>query len=331
MDMAEDYYKTLGVRRGASQAEIQRAYRELARKYHPDMNPDDKTAKQKFQEIQKAFDVLNDPEKRELYDRYGSSFETAGAGGPQQGPFWRTGPGGGVETGPAGFGFEDIDFTQFFGERFREQPSGGFGDIFRHFRRSSGAGAAAGRSSARRRGADITHDVQIPFNVSITGGEVQITVGRQTGKTETISVKIPPGVEDGKKIRVRGQGGPGARGGQPGDILITVRVAPHPYFQRRGNHLHVKVPVTLAEAALGASVDVPTPSGTVSLKVPPGTSGGTKLRVKGHGVTPRGGPPGDLFAEIQIVLPKDLGETDRQAIREFDRRHPQNPRTQLRW
>jgi len=159
----------------------------------------------------------------------------------------------------------------------------------------------------------------------------QIAVQRASGKVDTIQVKIPAGIEDGKKIRVRGQGEPGLRGGPSGDILITVRVAAHPCFQRRGNHLHVKVPVTLAEAALGAKVDVPTPRGTVSLSIPAGSSSGTKLRLKGHGAAPENGPSGDLLAEIQIVLPEGIGAADRQMIEEFGRRHPQDPRANLRW
>ncbi len=325
--MAEDYYKILGIRRDASQAEIQKAYRELARKHHPDMNPDDKAAKSKFQQIQKAFDVLSDPEKREMYDRYGSSFETYGTGGPRAGPTW----GAGFAGGPGGFHAEDIDFSQFFGERFGEEPAGGFGDIFSHFRRTAGQGGRKTAAGTPRRGKDILHEVQIPLTTSINGGEVQIAIRRQSGKTETIAVKIPAGIEDGKKIRIRGQGEPGPRRGMPGDILITIHVAPHPCFRRQGNHLHVKVPVTLAEAALGAKVDVPTPSGTVSLSIPAGTSSGTRLRVKGHGVAPKGSPAGDLLAEIQIVLPKQLSDAERQMIREFGQRHPQDPRANLRW
>jgi len=317
--MSEDYYKTLGVRRDASKAEIQKAYRELARKYHPDVNPDDKTAKEKFQQVQKAFDVLNDAEKREMYDRYGSSFETRGASGPGGGAAWSAGPGG-------GFTFEDIDFSQFFGDRFGEQPTGGFGDFF-----GGGRARRAQASAKPRRGQDIRHEVQIPFATAVKGGEVQITLRRQSGKTETITVKIPAGIEDGKKIRVRGQGEPGPRGGKPGDILITVRVAPHPYFTRRGNNLHVKVPVSLAEAAGGGTIDLPTPHGMVALKIPPGSSSGTKLRAKGQGVAPLQGTPGDLFAELQIVLPKEIGDADRQWLTEFGRRNPQSLREDLKW
>lgn len=324
--MAEDYYTTLGIPRTASQADIQKAYRDLARKYHPDMNPDDKSATKRFQEIQAAFDVLNNPEKREMYDRYGSSFETAGSGGPRGGGAWGPGPGGGFP--PGGYSAEDVDFRQFFGDRFGEEGPGGLGDIFAQFRK--GGGAQRG-SRSRRRGADMAHEIHIPFTTSITGGEIQIGVQRPSGKTETLMVKVPPGIEDGKKIRIRGQGEPAQGRGAPGDILLTVRVEPHPFFQRRGNHLHVKLPITLGEAAAGAKVDVPTPSGTVAVSIPPGTSSGQKLRVKGHGVAPKVGTPGDLYAEVQIVLPKRLSDADRELLREIDLRHPLHPRENLRW
>jgi DnaJ-class molecular chaperone len=322
--MAEDYYKILGVKREASQAEIQKAYYDLAKKYHPDKNPDDKTAKKKFQQIQAAFDILGNQEKREMYDRYGSSFETQGAGGPQYTYNW--GPGG---QGGAGVNPEEVDFSQFFGERFGGESPGGFADLFSQFRRPSGAKSA--KASASRRGTDIASEVQVPFATAISGGEVQLSVQRQSGKIDTISVKIPSGIEDGKKIRIRGQGEAASRGGAAGDILITVRVTPHPFFQRRGNHLIVKVPVTLAEAAAGAKIDVPTPRGTVNVHVPPGTSSGSKLRVKGYGVTPKNGTPGDLLAELQIVLPKKLTTADRDELEEIDKHYTQEPRKDLHW
>jgi DnaJ-class molecular chaperone len=324
--MADDYYKTLGVPRNASQAEIQKAYRELARKYHPDMNPNDKTAKKKFQQVQAAFDVLNNPEKREMYDRYGSSFETY-AGGPQQPGGWGPGGPGGPGGGPGGARFEDVDLSQFLGERFGQEMPGGLGDIFGQFRRAAGRQ----RKPAARQGVDLQQEMQIPFNTAISGGEVQIAVQRPTGRTETIAVRIPAGIEEGKKIRIRGQGDPGPTGGKPGDILLTIRVAPHPCFQRQGNHLRVRVPVTLGEAAMGAKIDIPSPRGTVALNVPPGTSSGTKLRVKGLGVTPKTGAAGDLLAEIQIVLPKNLTPTDREAIQQVDQHYTQTPRKDLRW
>lgn len=324
--MAEDYYKTLGVPRNASQAEIQKAYRELARKYHPDLHPDDKDAKRKFQQVQAAFDVLNDPEKREMYDRYGSSFQTFGRSGPGAGASWGGGPFG-SSSGP--FTAEDI-FAQFFGERFGQQGPEDLGDILRQFTAASSTRTRRRRPAAGR-GPDLRTEMQIPFQVAISGGEVQLTVARPSGRQEAIAVKIPAGIEDGRKMRLRGQGEPDPGGGPPGDLLLTVRVAAHPYFERRGRNLHLKLPVTMAEAALGAKVDVPTPKGTVALRIPPGTSSGTKLRIKGHGVQAADGAPGDLLAEVQIVLPPSLCEEDRAAIRQIERRNPQNPRAQLRW
>jgi DnaJ-class molecular chaperone len=331
--MAEDYYKTLGVSPSASQAEIQKAYRDLAKKYHPDMNPDDPSATKKFQEIQAAFDVLSNLEKRDMYDRYGSSFETAGGRGPRPRPGgdqwqWRAGPGGGGGEGE--FSAEDI-LRQFMGDRFGEgAPEGGFGDILSRFSRGRGTRTRPGRGA--KRGADVVSELTIPFTTAIAGGEVQFTIQRAQDRTETITVKVPPGIEDGKKIRLRGQGEPGTgKNSTPGDLLLTVRVAPHPYFSRRGNNLHVRLPVTLAEAVLGAKVDVPTPNGTVSLSVPSGSSSGTKLRVKNHGVAPKNASPGDLFAEVQIVLPKGTSDADRELIRQIGQRYPLDPRRDLRW
>ena len=327
--MSEDYYKILGVPRNASQAEIQKAYRELARKYHPDLHPEDKDAKKKFQRLQEAFDVLNDPEKREMYDRYGSSFQTYGPGASHGTHTWRAWTSGDDSQSAGGFRVEDIDFSQFFGDRFGEEPLGGFGDIFTQFARA--AQKARKQPAGGRRGADIESVIEIPFTTAINGGSVQFSVLRQSGKSETIEVKIPPGIEDGKKIRLRGQGEPGPRGGTPGDILLTVRVAPHPFFQRVGNNLIVKVPVTLGEAVAGAKVDIPTPRGTVSLRIPPGTSGGKRLRIKGFGVKAKDGPAGDLLAEVQIILPEGLSEADREALRQIDQRYRSNPRAELRW
>jgi DnaJ-class molecular chaperone len=171
----------------------------------------------------------------------------------------------------------------------------------------------------------------VPFATAVLGGEAALSVQRGNGNVETIRVKIPAGIDDGKRIRLRGQGEQGDGSGPAGDILLTIHVSPHPHFRRTGTRLDVRVPVTLAEAALGAKVDVPTPQGTIALTVPPNTSSGKRLRIKGHGVRPAGQSPGDLFAEIQIVLPDNLSEDDRQRLAEISNRYPQNPRADLRW
>lgn len=312
--MSEDYYRILGIERTASEAEIQTAFRDRARKYHPDLNPDDASAKEKFQQVQRAYEVLNDPEKRAKYDKFGSNFDAAdGAGGP--GHAWRQAPGG--------FSPEDIDLSEILGGQ------GGFGDIFRQF---TGSRARGGRQQNRRakRGRDLRHELTVPLQTVVQGGEVQVALRRADGRTETITVRVPQGIEDGKKIRLRGQGEPGPSGSKPGDILITVRVAQHPMFRRRGNNLEIDLPVTLDEAIAGAKVDVPTPNGTITLTIPPGTSSGKKLRAKGQGVPGKNGAAGDLFAIIQIVLPSDLSSVAAEQIRSL-KLGPNNPRSDLKW
>jgi DnaJ-class molecular chaperone len=314
--MAEDHYQTLGVPRTASAEDIRKAYRELARKYHPDLHPDDEAAQEKFKQVQTAFDVLNDQSKREMYDRYGSSFEGVGAGGPGggRGPF----PGGGFPGGG------EIDLESLFG------GAGGFGDIFGR----GGTKARGRRRPAQAPGADVTARIDIPFKQAIDGGKTDVRIDRD-GKTETISVTIPQGLPDGARMRLRGQGLPGTGGGPAGDLLLEVKVDSHPVFRRDGDTLELTLPVSVAEAILGAKVDVPTPWGTISLKVPPKTSGGRKLRAAGMGVRHANGAKGDLIAEVQIVLPDqaDAAALDRllEAAKAAEAAGGPGPRGQLRW
>lgn len=316
--MAEDYYATLGIGNSASEDDIRKAYRELARKYHPDLNPDDARAKEKFQQVQSAFDVLSDTKKREMYDRYGSAYESMGAGGAGPQP-WANAGGGGPNV--------DINLEDLFGGG--GGGGGGFADLFKQF------GQRGRRQQTRRqapsRGANIEHELTVPFTSAVLGGEAQIAVRRGNGQMETLQVKIPAGIEDGKKIRLRGQGEASVDGGPTGDILIKVRTAPHPHFRRQGKRLDLRVPITLNEALGGAKVDVPTPHGTITLTVPPGTSSGKKLRLKGQGVQPAKGSPGDLLAEIQIVLPPDLTTADREQVESILSKYSDNPRADLLW
>lgn len=323
--MAEDYYETLGVPRTASAEDIRKAYRELARKYHPDLHPDDDSAKEKFKKVQTAFDVLNDQSKREMYDRYGSAFEGVGAGGPGgagggwggRGPY----PGGGF---PGGGGGAEIDLESLFG-------GGGFGDLFG----GGGATRARGRRKpARAAGDDVTARIDVPFKLAIDGGKTDVRIDRG-GKAETISVTIPQGLPDGARMRLRGQGLPGTGGGPAGDLLLDVRVEPHPLFRRTGDTLEVTLPVSITEAIEGAKVDLPTPWGTIALKVPPGTSGGRKLRAAGMGVRHANGAKGDLIAEVQIVLPAAAEAAAREALlaaaRAAEGADPAGPRAAIRW
>jgi DnaJ-class molecular chaperone len=329
--MSDDYYATLGISRGASQEEIQKAYRKLARKYHPDMNPDDKAAQKKFKEVQQAYDVLSDEKKRKMYDQFGPGFEQLGQGG---GPQWSS-------QVPPGFGGFD------FGGGFRGGGGGGteadlppdLQDLLKQFTGGGGFQFGAGPMPRRRSrrapgqpGADIHHDVEVPFRTSVMGGEVNLRLVRPGQKNETIAVKIPAGIEDGKTIRLRGQGEASTTGGPAGDLLITVRVASDSHFRRDGLDLIARVPVTLTEAALGAKVDVPTPHGTIALKVPPGTSSGTRLRAKGQGIKASDGRTGDLYAEILIAIPKQLDDEAAELVRKLDARLKQpNPRADLQW
>ncbi len=319
--MAEDYYKVLGVSRDASAADIQKAYRDLARKYHPDLHPDDKDAKKKFQEVQGAFDVLNDQSKREQYDRYGSSFESAGAGGPRA-TWWR-----GVEI-PAELELQrqradpmKSTSARFLASGWKAAASVGCGDIFGQFRQP-GQCAQRCRRGPKRAEPTWPPKSRSPSSRPSPAARAQLSIQRGDGETETIVVKIPAGIEDGKEDSPprcqRRAARRDAGGTAVGDILITIHVGAHPSFSRHGNHLDVKVPVTLAEAALGAKIEVPTPQGTIVLRVLPDTSSGRKLRVKGRGVVLAGVDPGDLFAEILIVLPRAIDDASKELIRQFD-------------
>ena len=315
--MADDHYQVLGVSKTATAEDIRKAYREMARKYHPDLHPDDARAKEQFKKVQTAFDVLNDPSKREMYDRYGSSFEGVGGGGGggwspqgQAGPF----PGGPQAGG-------EIDLESLFG--------GGFADLF-----GGGGGGGRGRRSAALPGDDLSATISVPFKLAIDGGKTDVRIERD-GRGETISVTIPQGLPDGARMRLRGQGRPGSGGGPAGDLLLQVRVEPHPVFRREGDTMLVNLPVTLSEAIAGAKVDLPTPWGTISLRIPPGTSSGKKLRAAGMGVRHANGAKGDLIADVQIALPvgseAEVTEALLKAAKQAEAAAVEPPRAGLVW
>ena len=320
--MATDYYEVLGVSRSANSDEIQKAYRKLARKYHPDLHEDKELAKEKFQQIQHAYDVLSDEEKRRMYDQLGPDFEQMGGG---KSPF-----GGGNPFGNGGGG-PQIDISQLFGGG---GGGAGFEQIFKQFGGGGGPmGGGAPRSQATppKANLDIDQSITIPFATAVLGGQHQVSFQRSTGKVETINVKIPVGIQDGKKIRLRGQGRSGPRG-EKGDLLIKVNVASHPSFRRKDNNLLLQIPITLSEAILGAKIDVPTPHGTITITVPPGSTSGKPLRLKGMGVKPAGKTPGDLMVELEVAMPSDLNDEQQQALEEFVSQVDQpNPRSKVTW
>jgi DnaJ-class molecular chaperone len=311
--MPRDYYETLGVKRDATEEEIKKAYRKLARQYHPDRNPGDKQAETRFKEIQDAYDILSDKTKRAQYDQFGFAGPGAGfagAGGPGGGTFHFGG-------GPGGFSTEGMDpeqaaelFSQLFGGR--GGGAGGFdmGDLFG--RRGRGGTRTRRQAPAQ----DVEAEVTIPFLVAAEGGSVDLSVGGHT-----LGVKIPAGVESGQTLRLAGQ----APGG--GNLLLKLRVEDHPYFRREGKDIILEVPLALSEAVLGARVEVPTLDGTrLTVKVPPGTSSGSRLRLRGKGIK-----GGDQYIEIKILVPPPKDERSRELIEEFGRLHPQNPRADLPW
>ena len=287
-----DYYETLGVDRGASEEDIRRAYRKLARQYHPDVNKE-AGAEDRFKEISEAYEVLRDPEKRERYDRLGANWkagqDVSGAGGFE---------------GFEGFGGDGVRFE------FSEGDFGDFSDFFggmfesRGARRASGGFGAGGFS---RRGRDHEAVLEISLEEAARGGRRRVSIdGRD------VEVTIPAGVRDGQRLRLAGEGGGGTGGGPPGDLLLRVRIRRHPRFRVQGSDLHTDLPVTPWEAALGADVSVPTLDGSARVKVPAGSSCGRKLRLRGEGL---GG--GDLYAHVKIEVPKKLTKDERRLFEEL--------------
>ncbi|GAA4678740.1 DnaJ C-terminal domain-containing protein [Frondihabitans cladoniiphilus] len=316
----KDFYAVLGVSKDVTPAELKKVYRKLARKYHPDSNPGDAASEAKFKEISEANSVLSDPAQRKEYDQVramgnGARF-TAGAGGQGGGGFedvfggmFNQGGGGRRTTGfQSGGGFEDI-FGGMFG-------GGGFGQTNGGFRGNGGP----------TKGRDIVASTTLDFQTAVVGDTITLT--QSEGKP--IKVRIPAGVHDGQKIRLRGRGEQSMDGGESGDIVLTIAVRPHPVFERDGLNLRLDVPVTFAEAALGATIEVPTLGGEpVRLRVAPGTPSGRVLRVKGRGVATKEGT-GDLLASVQIAVPSHLSDKAREAVEALAAALPaENPRADL--
>ncbi|MGA2435088.1 MAG: J domain-containing protein [Bryobacteraceae bacterium] len=383
----QDYYGTLGVSRGASQDEIRKSYRRLARKHHPDLNPGDKAAEERFKKVQEAYDVLSDPKKRQMYDQYGFYSEHGPPPGPETGP----------QQGP-GMDFGGFDFSDAFSqaghpgqERYNSgggAPGSGFRDLFSQF---FGKGAQR-EEHAPEKGSDLEYGLNVDFWQAIRGTQVALNVTRQdvcpicggsgtssgskaacpqcngTGsvtqmagamkfnltcprcggsaklrdacprchgdglvpRAENIDVRIPSGVQNGTRLRVAGKGNSGNVGAPAGDLYITVRVEPHPFFHREGDAIEIRVPVTVAEAGLGAKIEVPTIDGRALLKVPPGTQSGQKFRMREKGVfNSRKNARGDQIVEVVVQPPKVRDERTKEILRELARLNPEDPRAEI--
>jgi molecular chaperone DnaJ len=389
----KDYYATLGVSRTAKPEEIRKAYRHLARKHHPDVNPGNKAAEEKFKQISEAYEVLGDEKKRKIYDQYGFYSDNLPPGG--YGP----GPSGPTTSYAPGVDFSGFDFSGVddFGPEPDRHTGGGFGAGFRDiFSQIFSRGEREAASEAPEKGSDIEYRMHLGFWDAIRGTQVRITVAREeacsnchgTGTTagpavtcatcggsgkasrqvgamrfamtcpqcggsgrqrrpcpqchgagairtpETFEVRIPPGVDTGSRVRVPGKGNAGIQGGAPGDLFIVTEVEPHPVFERKGDNIYVKLPVTVTEAALGAKVDVPTIEGMSTIKIPPGTQSGQKLRLRGKGAPSlresSGELRGDEFVEVQVMVPRVADERTKEILRELARLNPEDPRRDLK-
>jgi DnaJ-class molecular chaperone len=327
----KDYYDVLGVSKSASADEIKAAFRKMARKYHPDVTKNDPKLTERFKEAQEAYEVLSDDGKRKNYDEFGHAGvgATPGAGGDPFEAYRRAqqaGGGGGVrwQAGP-GVSVEDFDLG-----------GGDFGSIFEQF--FGGGGAATGgrtrggRTRSRvqpQRGSDIEYPVTLTFEQAARGTHLPLQINRE-GKLETIDIRIPAGVKDGSRVRVKGRGQQGAGNGEPGDLYIITRVTAHPYFRREGMDVYLDAPISLWEAVSGTKIDVPTLDGTRTITIPPGASSGAKLRIKGHGIQ-RGEEKGDQMVLLKVVIPKHFDDGDRKSLEEMAKKYPLNPRADLGW
>ena len=374
----QDYYDLLGVSRKATAKDIRTAFRKLARKYHPDLNPGDKSAEEKFKQLQEAYDVLSDSKKRQMYDQYGFYSDNIPPGGP----------GGSVHPDDAGGVNFDFGGFDFGGGSGAQGGGGSFRDLFSQFFRG-GRGVSA--EPEHEPGGDLEYQIEIDFWDAVRGAVKKLTITRLdtcetchgtgsvgsaqtctachgtgtiqqaagkmkfnvpctrcggTGKirkvcptcsgdgrlrrTETIDVRIPAGVASGSRVRVPGKGNAGTMGAPPGDLYLRVDVKPHPFFERRGNDLYTKVPVTVTEATLGAKIEVPTIDGRSLVRIPPGTNSGKTLRLKEKGVpSARDGARGDQYAEIQVVVPQPTDERVRNLMKELESVAPEDPRKDL--
>ena len=297
--MAKDPYKILGVAKTASDEEIRKAYRALAKKYHPDLNTDNKKAEERFKEVSLAYDILGDPEKRKKFDA--GEIDASGAE-QQQRQYYRDyagqDPRYAYNFGGGGQGTEDLNdiFSTFFGQR----------------------GGRAGGRSMPMAGQDVQYQLSVDFLEAARGAKKRVTMPDGA----SLDISIPAGIKDGQSLRLKGKGGPGINGGPSGDAFVTVTVAPHKLFERDGDHIRIELPISLDEAVLGAKIDVPTIDGSVTLSIPAGSNNGAVLRLKGKGI----GGKGDQYVRLKVVLPADPDDKLTSFLKEWREEHPQHPR-----
>ncbi|MCU1229850.1 MAG: cbpA [Acidobacteria bacterium] len=316
--MAEKtYYEILGVPKDAADADIKKAYRKLAKKHHPDVNKGNKDAENKFKELSEAYAVLSDKEKRDQYDRLGK--EAFGG----QSPF------NGGQNPFAGFDFGQFTNargrggTRSTGGGARRGSTGGFTDIF-----SDLFGGAM--PDEPQRGSDIEAETTIDFRDAILGTTLELSMTRPDGSRASVKVKIPEGVAEGQKLRLRGKGSPGTMNGPAGDLNLTIHVRSHPFFERRGDDIYIDLPITIGEAIRGGQIDVPTIHGTVRARIPAGTQGGQTFRLTGKGVKKKSGGSGDHYYRVQIAVPRDVPEEAFPAVEQLESLYRDNPRANLK-
>lgn len=339
MSAKRDYYEVLGVQKNADEAAIKKAYRKLAKKYHPDTNAGDASAEQKFKEITEAYSVLSDPEKRKLYDQFGhAAFDGSAQGGYGGGfdgfqgfkgssGFSSDGQGGYRTYHFEGNGNMDDIFGDIFGDMFGGGHSGsgrGFGSHFAGFDSGSqgfySGGYGSGGQNFSRKGYDVNAEISVSFDDAAFGCDKVISFQDASGRTSTLQVHIPEGIEDGKSIRLRGKGMPGSNGGQAGDLLIKVHVASRPGFERKGADVYTTVQIPFTTAVFGGEAIVPTLNGRVRCRIKAGTQSGTKIRLRGKGTAKMNQPSvhGDLYVTVEIQVPKTLTREAARKLREFE-------------
>jgi molecular chaperone DnaJ len=342
----KDYYGILGVKKSASADEIRKAFRKLARKYHPDVNPNNKAAEEKFKEISEANDILTDPKKRKIYDQlgfYSDNIDPAaaeaysrgggfGAGGFGGFPGQHSGPGGRGGQQEVHFDFNDFDFGQFSNAagQGRQQQGGGFRDIF-----GSMFGGFNREQAGPQSGQDLEYTVNVGFWQAIHGDTIKLNIQRPGANgqmiTEPVEFRLKAGTRDGQRIRLAHKGQPGRNGGPAGDLFLVIRIGEHPIFRREGDNIYITVPVTFPEASLGGKIEVPTIDGRAQLRIPPGTQSGQKLRMREKGVksATREGMVGDQIVEVKVVVPQMRDERSKEILREFAGLNPGDPRAEL--